>query len=190
MQSLIKITTAFIALFLFISCGSDSVAPDPESSDIETVDIHPEATAFHTVTDPDIHATLAQVRRATAKYHDAGKAEEDGYGRKSSFVPKMGYHHVKVALIDNEVIPTQPEALVYVDNPVDSDKRRLIAVEYIIPEGLVEDQSDLDGKFPGVEGDTWHFEEGINAWTLHAWIWYPNPDGVFHANNSRVGDGS
>ncbi|MDX1585987.1 MAG: hypothetical protein R3222_04550 [Balneolaceae bacterium] len=27
-------------------------------------------------------------------------------------------------------------------------------------------------------------------WTLHTWAWYPNPEGVFHATNPRVGSGS
>jgi hypothetical protein len=145
------------------------------------------------VTDPDVLATLGQVRSATAQYHDVEKAEEDGYVQVSPFVPDMGYHYVKGALMDDEVIPTQREALVYVDNPVDEDMRRLVAVEYIIPYGIISrdtPHSEFDDKFPGVEGEKWHREDDIDAWTLHAWIWYPNPDGVFHGHNSRVGSGS
>lgn len=26
-------------------------------------------------------------------------------------------------------------------------------------------------------------------WTLHAWVWYPNPEGVFHSTNPRVDSG-
>ncbi|MDX1671435.1 MAG: hypothetical protein R3211_03780 [Balneolaceae bacterium] len=27
-------------------------------------------------------------------------------------------------------------------------------------------------------------------WTLHAWVWYPNPEGIFHPTNPRLGSGN
>ncbi len=191
MRRLLQISVLFLATLFFISCGSDSLAPgqDTTSSDLEPVGSHSNGDVVQPDLDSDLRATLAQVRRATAQYHDVKQAGEAGYVQVSPFVPGMGYHYVKESLMDAEVIPTQPEALVYVDNPADDSKRRLVAVEYLIPEDLIEDQSDLDGKFPGVDGDTWHHEHEIHAWTLHAWVWYDNPEGVSHSTNPRVNQG-
>jgi hypothetical protein len=138
-----------------------------------------------------LNKTLAGVRSSTASYHDVEKAEEDGYVQTSPFVPGMGYHYVNVNLLDEEINPNTPEALVYNDNPQHEDKRKLVAVEYIIPDPDEDmTHSDFDNKFPGVDGETWHYEEEIDSWTLHAWIWYPNPEGIFHGTNPRVGSGS
>ncbi len=193
MRRLLQISVLFLTTLFFISCGSDSLAPGPDnnssSSDIEPVGSHSNGDVVQSDLDFDLRATLAQVRRATAQYHDVTEAEDSGYQQVSPFVPGMGYHYVNGSLMDAEVIPTQPEALVYVDNPADDSKRRLVAVEYLIPENLVENQSELDGKFPGVDGDTWHHEHEIQAWTLHAWVWYDNPEGVFHSTNPRVNPG-
>lgn len=190
MRRLLQISVLlFCTTFLLISCDSNRPVPGPNNSEIEPVESHSDGDVVQPDLSPDLRKTLAQVRRATARYHDVTVAEESGYVQVSPFVPGMGYHYLKESLMDDEVIPTKPEALVYVDNPADESKRRLVAVEYLIPEGLVGQQSDLDGKFPGVDGDAWHHEHEIHAWTLHAWIWYPNPEGVFHPANSRVKSG-
>lgn len=189
MRRLLQISVLFLTTLFLISCDSDSPVPGPDNSDIETFESHSNGDVVQQDLDSDLRATLAQVRRATAQYQDVTVAEESGYVQVSPFVPGMGYHYLKESLMDAEVIPTQPEALVYVDNPADDSKRRLVAVEYLIPETLVEDQSELDGKFPGVDGDAWHHEHEIHAWTLHAWIWYDNPEGVFHPTNPRVNPG-
>jgi hypothetical protein len=137
---------------------------------------------------------LANVRKATARYNNEDKAEADGYLPTDHWVPEMGYHHVNPSLIDGTINHLEPEVLVYQRNPADPDERRLGAVEYMIPKSAVsDDKSELDDAFPGVDADYWHeltLPDGSSFWTLHAWIWYPNPEGVFHAHNSRVGDGS
>lgn len=193
MRRLLQISVLFLTTLFFISCSSDSLAPDPSNNEMEPVMTHSDGDVMQPGLDSELHATLAQVRRATAQYRDVTVAKESGYVHPDDpphFVPGMGYHYVNFGLMDGEVIPTQPEALVYQGNPVHEDKRKLGAVEYIIPDP---DQkmspSDLDGKFPGVDGDTWHYENEIDAWTLHAWVWYPNPEGVFHPTNPRVNQG-
>ncbi|MCG2589072.1 hypothetical protein [Rhodohalobacter sulfatireducens] len=135
---------------------------------------------------------LAAIRTATATYHDVDKAIADGYLEATPFVPGMGYHYVNGGLMDDVIDPYAPEALVYIHNPANDSKRRLVAVEYIYPGPTVEngfDISILNDVFPGIDGDEWHHVGGV-GWTLHAWVWYPNPGGVFNATNSRIGDGS
>lgn len=196
MRRLLQISILlFCTSFLFVSCDSNSPIPGPNNSEIEPLENHANGDVVQSDLDSDLRKTLAQVRRATARYHNVTVAEESGYVQISPFVPGMGYHYGKESLMDAEVIPTQPEVLVYVDNPADDTKRRLVAVEYIIPSGFIDkdSQSELDGKFPGVDGDAWHFEEEVGpegSWTLHAWVWYPNPEGVFHPTNPRVGSGN
>lgn len=186
-KSIIKYL-GYFSVLLILCLGCDSQITSENESALDSA-IDSEPTVFQAEVDADIKKRLTKVRSATAHYHDVEKAEADGYIQTSPFVPGMGYHYVNPSLVDSEVIPTEPEALVYQGNPVHEDKRKLGAVEYLIPAESVESQSDLDGKFPGVDGDKWHLEEEIDAWTLHAWVWYPNPEGVFHSHNPRVGSG-
>jgi len=173
---------------LLLTAGCDSSITNEEKStdNLETQNL---TETFQQVTDPGLNRALADVRSATARFHDVDKAEAEGYNLASPFVPGMGYHYVNSALVDAEINPTEPEAMVYVDNPVHTDKRKLVAVEYIIPFIIISEDADpskLDNKFPGVDGDKWHKEEDIDSWTLHAWIWHPNPEGVFHPTNPRI----
>jgi hypothetical protein len=196
METLKSINIIWIISFLLFLSGCDSSITN-EDEPGKHLDSESPSAVTQQVTDSDLNATLAQVRRATAPYHNVDKAEADGYVQISPFVPGMGYHYVNGAFMDDEVIPTQPEAFVYVDNPAKDDARRLVAVEYIIPDPEKQmSHSDLDNKFSVVDGDKWHYdpqvgpEDNPGSWTLHAWIWYPNPEGVFHAHNPRVEDGS
>jgi len=36
------------------------------------------------------------------------------------------------------------------------------------------------------DDDHWQRNDTFGLWTLHAWIWYRNPDGVFADFNPRV----
>ena len=170
---------------LLVACDS-SVTSDEVSQSSEITNQVP--TAIQSVTNPDLQQTLAEVREATAPYNNVDRATADGYLPDDHWVPQMGYHHVNPTLLDSDIDPLEPEVLVYQRNPADPDERRLGAVEYVIPDpNIGMSHSDLDDKFPGVDGDTWHYEEEVKGWTLHAWVWYPNPKGVFHGTNPRVG---
>ena len=59
---------------------------------------------------------------------------------------------------------------------------RLVAVEYAVPTSLA---ATAPEGFTG-DSDHWHRNEEFSLWTLHAWVWYPNPDGVFSELNFRV----
>lgn len=185
----VKISLSLIGMLL-IMAGCDSGITNDDRS-VDNLKVENLTESLQEVSDPDLNQTLDEVRSATAPYHDVENAE--GYEQTSPFVPGMGYHYVNPGLVDDKIDPAQPEALVYVDNPQDDDNRRLVAVEYIIPYGIIPPEtshSAFDDKFPGVDGDKWHKEDEISAWTLHAWIWYPNPEGLFHSTNPRVGSGN
>lgn len=121
---------------------------------------------------PNVQAELAKVRNATAKYHDVNKAIADGYELASPLVPNMGYHYVKSDLVDGKVNPLTPEALVYEET--NNGGLKLVAVEYM---------ATAPNSLFGQEFDPPHFPI---PYTLHAWIWAPNPDGMFAPFNPRV----
>ncbi len=118
-----------------------------------------------------VERAIKKVRKATEKYHDVKRALKDGYVQKSPYVPQMGYHYVKESLVDGVVDPLAPEALLYIPT---KKGLKLVGVEYL----STEDQSLF-----GVNFDPPHDEL---PYTLHAWIWTPNPDGMFVAFNPAI----
>ena len=118
-------------------------------------------------------ADLAQVRDATARYHDVAAAEADGYVDLGLCFDQMGEHWGKPSQIDGSVTATAPEALVYAHV---GDRLRLVAVEYV-------------ATGPGtVLGMPLHFNPAVNLWVLHAWIWMHNPGDMHDDTNPLVGD--
>lgn len=122
---------------------------------------------------------LNEVREATAKYHDPEKAKRDGYHREDHCVPGMGFHYVNFAHVDGNVDHTEPEVLVYEKR---GDEDHLVAVEYV---AIAEDAPSVLGHemepFPLIDPP-----DPLSAWALHAWVWKPNPEGLFHHTNPRV----
>ncbi len=130
---------------------------------------------------------LAAVRRATAKYHDVEKALADGYiaALHCVSVPGlggMGYHYIKPSLAtDLALDPLQPEFLLYAPS---GSGLRLVAVEYFVA-NVGQERPEvmgipLHGPMPGHEpGMPEHYD-------LHAWIWQPNPNGMFADFNPNV----
>jgi hypothetical protein len=137
--------------------------------------------------DPALRKELAAVRRATAKYHAVEKALADGYVAAPHCVSVsglggMGYHYIKPSLAtDLALDPLQPEVLLYAPS---GNGLRLVGVEYFVanvgqarPEVM---GIPLHGPMPGHEaGMPEHYD-------LHAWIWQPNPNGMFADFNPRV----
>ena len=131
----------------------------------------------------DDEAAVAGVRQATAPFHDLDKAEHAQYSRLLECfdlpgVGGMGQHYVNVSLLDGHVDAMQPEALVY---EVDSNKLKLVAVEYIIPI-----DAWTGSQAPTLYGKTFTRLNSLGLWALHAWIWKPNPDGIFANYNPSV----
>ena len=130
---------------------------------------------------PETRAQLAQARAATAKYHDISQALADGYVDIDVFVPSMGFHYLKPALLDESFSPNKPELLVYAVHPA-KNRLRLVAVEYAVPIALSPDPPE---GFAG-DQDVWDRNEEFGLWTLHAWVWLENPNGMFADLNPRV----
>ena len=99
----------------------------------------------HNVDGADLHAELAQVRRATARFHDLDAALEAGYelgwvnGSGTRIITgcvahptagAMGYHYFNEQLMDDLAVDLlQPEVLVYAPGP--DGQLRLVAVEWV-----------------------------------------------------------
>ncbi|MEO8064922.1 MAG: hypothetical protein ABI821_19490 [Pseudomonadota bacterium] len=124
---------------------------------------------------------LDQVRDATSKYLDVDRAVAAGYVDIGLFVPKMGWHYMKEKLVDERFDPTRPELLVYADDPC-GGKRKLVAVEYAVPLSL---SNRAPAGFIG-HADEWDANQDFQLWTLHAWLYEFNTDGVFAPFNPRV----
>jgi hypothetical protein len=130
----------------------------------------------------DTRREIARARRATARYNDLSTAIADGYADINVFIPNMGFHYLKSSILDAQFDPERPELLVYAQD-VSEGRMRLVAVEYAVPISLSPNATP-EG-FTG-DADDWHRNEQFGLWTLHAWIWFRNPDGVFAELNSRV----
>ncbi len=129
---------------------------------------------------PEIKKELASARHGTARYHNINNAKADGYIDIHVFFPHMGFHYLKPDILDAHFDPAKPELLVYAD--FGNGQLRLVAVEYAVPIALSE---TVPEGFTG-DDDHWERNEAFGLWTLHAWIWYPNPNGMFAEFNPRV----
>ena len=129
-------------------------------------------------TDAVLLQQLARVRQATAPYHDVSQAEAAGYVDIGLFVSGQGWHYLNSSFIDDTFDLENPEILVYAPTP--NGGRRLVAVEYAVPDS-----------FPVPEGffgdsDVWDDNLDFHLWTLHAWVWQGNPNGMFADSNPDV----
>jgi hypothetical protein len=124
---------------------------------------------------------LAEVVTATARFQDVSQALAEEYVDIGVFIPHMGHHYMRQDLVDGRFDLEHPELLVYADDPC-GGALQLVAVEYAIP-------LDQSKRMPrGFFGpfDVWDPNDDFGLWTLHAWVWKYNPDGVFAPLNPQV----
>jgi hypothetical protein len=130
----------------------------------------------------DTNQALAKAKRATARYQDIAQAEADGYVNINIYESGEGLHYVNFALVDGNFDPEHPEVLLYA-NVHHANCLELVAVEYVVPLNL---SANAPAGFTG-GADVWRQNsEGLGLWELNAWIWLPNPNGVFAFKNPRV----
>ena len=122
---------------------------------------------------------LKLVKRATARYRDIKKAIADGYADINVVLPNMGRHFMKSSLLDSVFEVGAPELLVYSDH---EGHMELVSVEYAVPLNL---SATAPEGFRGT-ADEWFANQQFQLWTLHAWVWKQNPDGVFNPTNRLV----
>jgi len=126
---------------------------------------------------------LQQVHAATAKYQTISNAFGDNYVDIGLVLPNMGYHILKAELVTSVFDLRKPPILVY--NKKNNGNFELVAVEYAIPIDPQSPNTPPEG-FTGSE-DAWDFNTlNTGWWTLHAWVWKNNPDGVFKPMNPAV----
>lgn len=137
---------------------------------------------------------LAAVRQATAQYHDLDVAISDGYtlgynGIITGCIANpdqgaMGYHYFNADLIEDPATdPMRPEGLLYAPGP--NGQLRLVAVEWVVPSEVWEASGNAG--IPSVLGADLHILNPALGWYIHhAWIWKPNPSGMFADWNPTV----
>ena len=157
-------------------------------------------------TTPPLANTLADARLATAKYaNDLDAAKADGYRVITPIVPDMGVHFMNPAVTGFD--PTKPPILVYEKR---GSQWTLGALEWVFPSRPktapwpgarygsfpaachyadgnfipTNDQADCAAKDPdtGAAFTFWH----PKLVTLHVWLWYANPTGLYASMNPLV----
>jgi hypothetical protein len=150
---------------------------------------------------------LQKARLATAKYaFDVSRAQADGYKILTPNMADMGFHFVNPT-ISGDFDVTKPPILVYVKK---GNKTQLGALEWVFTSTPA--TPPLPGATYGSFPAACHYDDGsfIPAasqdlcaptspdtgaafffWhpqlvTLHVWLWYPNPDGVYSSTNAFV----
>jgi hypothetical protein len=143
---------------------------------------------------------LIRLGAATARYHSLVQADRAGYGQPPAPAPlhecissfddtgSMGFHFINGNLLDDQVLPTRPEVLVYA--PDRKGNLHLAALEFVV----FKDAWDTahPGVLPNLFGMDF-METGFPNryaipafYSLHVWLWQFNPSGLFAPFNPRV----
>ena len=157
-------------------------------------------------TNPTLVKDIALARVATAKYvNSLARAKADGYGIITQMIPNMGLHYMNPNVKGFDV--RKPPILVYEKN---GSSYQLGAIEWVFTSKPA--KPPLPGATYGSFGAGCHYKDGtfvpadaqsacpttnpttgsaFNFWhpvliTLHLWIWYPNPMGLFSGLNPLV----
>lgn len=138
---------------------------------------------------------VAALKAATAKYADVHQAIADGYTVELAQTAEygggtciangaagaMGIHMLSPGRLDGNLEATNPEVLLY--ERQSHGRLKLTGVEYVVAGGA---QPTLYGQ-PFADTNLARYgDPATNVWTLHAWIWKPNPAGMFEPWNDRV----
>jgi hypothetical protein len=150
--------------------------------------------------------SLAAARLATAKYAtDLNRAKADGYQIITQMIPDMGYHFLNPKVTGFNV--TKPAILVYLKR---GSTYQLGALEWVFTSKPA--KPPLPGAKYGAFGAACHYVDGTfvpaasqdecaktspqsgaafgfwhpNLVTLHVWLWYPNPSGIYSGTNPLV----
>jgi hypothetical protein len=157
----------------------------------------------------DGQSDLTAARQATASFHDFATAQAAGYAVEVADrdnltciadpggAGAMGIHYLNPSLIPEagdanaaaSVDAATPELLVWAPAS-DGSAKRLVALEYLTLKGPWDAQHN--GVAPSLFGQTFTETDAPNRfnlpdfYSLHAWIWDPNPTDLFAPWNPRV----
>ncbi|MFV2064926.1 MAG: hypothetical protein ACC726_15660 [Chloroflexota bacterium] len=138
-------------------------------------------------------AEIDEVRAVTATYSWLPNALDAGYVPLTGEDPDvplcvdsdaggMGLHYLRN--VDGVADATDPEAIMY--SVAEDGSTTLVAVEYVVPQPFVEDEDGNVVALPSVLGQDLQLNPDLGLYTLHAWIWEENPDGMFADFNPAV----
>ncbi|HEY1641859.1 MAG TPA: hypothetical protein VGG35_14300 [Streptosporangiaceae bacterium] len=156
---------------------------------------------------PSLTRQLATARLATAKYATSlSRAKADGYRIITKMMPNMGFHFMNAKIQGFHI--RKPQILVY--EHTSPKTWQLGALEWVFPKmpaspplpnatfgsfpaachyadgTFIPDQhaSTCAKKAPGsgAKFTFWH----PDLVTMHVWVWYPNPAGLFSSTNPLV----
>jgi hypothetical protein len=189
-----SILTALVASGAVVVAASASVAPRTSRPQAAAAMVSP------------LTADVVAARLATAKYStNLARAKADGYGIITQMIPDMGYHFLNPKVTGFSV--RQPPILVYEHR---GTTWQLGALEWVFTSKPA--KPPLPGAQYGTFGAACHYIDGtfvfedaqskcpatspqtgakFNFWhpqliTLHFWIWYPNPAGIYNGMNPMV----
>ena len=215
MQRCVSLPLTTIVLALAIGCADQGAVPTtPATSRLASSALeHPLASRGRGGLGSEVLSGLAEIRRATARYHDIDAATAAGYTVwspdpfaanatcPSSALGNMGYHRVNVQLRggaanpaagDAVIDPLRPEMLLYEKRP--DGKLHLVGVEYLVFKAAWERVNGAGAAPPEVLGEplplSSHTFPGnaaeIPHYELHVWLWTNNPLGMFAHSNPTV----
>ena len=163
-------------------------------------------SAMAGTTSQALAAQLADARLATAKYAtNLALAKRNGYGVITQMIPDMGWHFMNPKITTFDI--TKPPILVYGKR---GSNWQLVAFEWVFPKKPA--KTPLPGATYGSFGAACHYKDGtfvaaasqdqcakrspqtgaaFNFWhpdlvTLHIWLWYPNPAGLYNGTNPYI----
>ena len=138
---------------------------------------------IHRLIDPT-EDQLQRAKAATEKYRDINVAVAEGYFQGGAAVPGEGFHYLNPSRLGCTFDLEKPAILLYALLP-GKTQLRLVSLEYAIPFGCMPADGPPPEGFIG-SADVWHNDEPVPFWTVNAWIYLVNPDGVFTLENPRV----
>jgi hypothetical protein len=127
---------------------------------------------------------LEAAKAATRKYKDVNVAMAEGFFQATPDVPGEGFHYLNPARVDCNFDPAKPEVLLYAYLHGQT-QLKLVALEYLIPFACMR----ADGPPPeGFDGDldVWGADEPFPFWSMNAWLYFKNPDGLMTSLNPLV----
>jgi hypothetical protein len=178
----------------------------PFATESKSHHVRPRAVAAAASDEATLHSDVMAARVATVKYaNDLEAAKADGYQIITKMIPNMGYHFLNPSVSGFDI--SKPPILVY--EHVGS-KFQLGALEWVFTS--MPSTPPIPGAQYGVFGAACHYVDGtfvfaesqskcaptspvsgaaFNFWhprliTLHFWVWYPNPSGIFSGTNPFV----
>jgi hypothetical protein len=202
MKKLIPLAVAVLAVGLTAALAAGGTKPKPQPLPTSYGSTAPYAPTSAT----SLAQSLAAARLATAKYvTNLGRAKADGYLIITPMIPNMGYHFLNPKIAGFDV--TKPAILVYEKRGA---KWQLGALEWVFTSKPK--TPPLPGARYGAFGAACHYVDGTfvpaatqeecaktspqsgaafgfwhpNLVTLHVWLWYPNPSGIYSGTNPLV----